>query len=171
MDETPIKAGRKTQGRMRAAYFWPLYGEADEISFTYAATRARAHIEATLAEHFAGVLLTNGYAAYARFAETRAYITHAQCWAHTRRGFERALEADPQAKQALGLIATLYRQEAWIRERTLEGPDKLAARVKYCEPSVCAFWQWCDAQCQRLDLDTPSVDEGAALCARTPRRP
>lgn len=93
MDETPIKAGRKAKGKMREAYFWPLYGDAEEISFTYAATRARAHIEATLAEHFAGVLLTDGYATYARFAEARAPITHAQCWAHTRRGFERALDS------------------------------------------------------------------------------
>ncbi|NIR32269.1 MAG: transposase, partial [Gammaproteobacteria bacterium] len=35
MDETPIKAGRKAKGQMRQAYFWPLYGEADEVSFTY----------------------------------------------------------------------------------------------------------------------------------------
>ena len=30
MDETPIKAGRAAPGKMKAAYFWPVYGEQDE---------------------------------------------------------------------------------------------------------------------------------------------
>ena len=30
MDETPIKAGRAGPGKMKAAYFWPVYGEQDE---------------------------------------------------------------------------------------------------------------------------------------------
>ena len=153
MDETPIKAGRKAKGKMREAYFWPLYGDHDEISFTYAANRGKAHIEKTLAEHFQGVLLTDGYAAYARYAQTRPQITHAQCWSHLRRAFEKALDSDPGAEQALLLIADLYKQEAWIREKRLEGPDKLAARVQHGEPRVRGFWRWCDQQCQRPDLE------------------
>ena len=35
MDETPIKAGPTGTGKMKAAYFWPVYGEQDEISFLY----------------------------------------------------------------------------------------------------------------------------------------
>ncbi len=34
MDETPIKAGRKKKGKMRIAYFWPIYGDRDEVCFT-----------------------------------------------------------------------------------------------------------------------------------------
>ena len=33
MDETPIKAGRKAKGKMKTGYFWPVYGERDEVSF------------------------------------------------------------------------------------------------------------------------------------------
>ncbi len=153
MDETPIKAGRAGPGQLNASYFWPLYGDADEISFTFAATRGRNHIEKTLAEHFQGVLVTDGYAAYARYAQARPGVTHAQCWAHTRRGFERALDSDPQAQHALALIGELYRAEAGIRDRQLDGPAKLAARTEQCEPAVRAFWHWCDNQCQRLDLE------------------
>lgn len=153
MDETPIKAGRKSPGKLQAAYFWPLYGDSDEISFTYAATRARRHIDATLADHFQGVLVTDGYSAYARYAQATPGVTHAQCWVHMRRGFERAREHDPQAEAGLALIAKLYKQEAWIREKKLEGPDKQKARTRYCEPVARAFWQWCEQQCQRLDLE------------------
>lgn len=153
MDETPIKAGRQGQGKLHTGYFWPLYGEDDELSFTFAPTRARHHIDQTLADHFQGVLLTDGYAAYARYARGKSGVTHAQCWAHTRRGFERALDSNPQAHDGLSLIAELYRHEAWIREKNLEGPDKQKARAQRCEPAVRAFWQWCDRQCQRLDIE------------------
>lgn len=153
MDETPIKAGRAGGGKLKASYFWPLYGDADEISFTFAATRARSHIEATLADHFTGTLITDGYAAYARYADNRPGVTHAQCWAHARRYFERALDSDPQAQHALALIGEIYRVEAEIRDKRLEGPAKQTARSQHSEPAVRAFWQWCDAQCQRLDLE------------------
>ncbi|MGB7755494.1 MAG: IS66 family transposase, partial [Salinisphaera sp.] len=153
MDETPIKAGHKTKGKLESGYFWPLYGDADEISFTFSPSRGRQHIEDTLAEHFTGTLVTDGYAAYARYAEARPGVTHAQCWAHARRGFERALDSDPQAQHALALIGELYKAEADIRERRLEGSAKLAARTRACEPAVRAFWRWCDNQCQRLDLE------------------
>ena len=153
MDETPIKAGRAGPGKLKTAYFWPLYGDADEISFTFSPSRGRKHIEDTLAEYFTGTLVTDGYAAYARYAKARPGVTHAQCWAHTRRGFERALDSDPQAQHALALIGELYKAEADIRQRQLTGPDKQAARTQYSEPAVRAFWRWCDQQCQRLDLE------------------
>src|SRR5947207_474859 len=35
MDETPIKAGQSGAGKMKQAYFWPVYGERDEICFLY----------------------------------------------------------------------------------------------------------------------------------------
>ncbi len=31
MDETPIKAGKSGHGKMKPGYFWPVYGEADEV--------------------------------------------------------------------------------------------------------------------------------------------
>lgn len=136
MNETPIKAGRAGGGKLNTAYFCPLYGDVDEISFTFAATRARRHIEATLAEHFTGTLITDGYAAYARYADNRPSMTHAQCWAHARRYFERALDSDPQAQHALALIGAIYRVEAEFRQRPLEGPAKRAARAEHSEPAV-----------------------------------
>jgi transposase len=40
MDETPIRAGRKSKGKMRTAYYWPMYGDRDEVVFPHAASRA-----------------------------------------------------------------------------------------------------------------------------------
>ncbi|MCG5539500.1 IS66 family transposase [Halorhodospira sp. 9622] len=153
MDETPIKAGRKGPGKMHQGYFWPLYGESDEICFTFSPSRGGAHIERTLAGRFHGVLLTDGYAAYERYAAGQPQIIHAQCWSHMRRQFERALDSDPAAREALEQIAALYDREQSIRARGLHGEDKRQARQEQCAALVRDFWQWCDAQLQRMDLE------------------
>ncbi|WP_373890125.1 transposase [Massilia sp. DJPM01] len=38
-DETSIKAGRAGPGKMKAAYFWPVVSEQDEICFLYQPSR------------------------------------------------------------------------------------------------------------------------------------
>jgi hypothetical protein len=102
---------------------------------------------------FRGVLLRDGYEAYAAYAKRKAGVIHAECWAHCRRGFERAKEAEPAATaEALALIGALYRHEEIIRERELAGEKKLAYRTEHSEPTVHAFWAWCDWQCHRPDL-------------------
>ena len=106
-----------------------------------------------LGESFSGTLVSDGYEAYARYAQQNTLVTHAECWAHTRRYFERAKDADPEtAAQALELIGELYRIEAHIRDKKLTDAAKLKYRSEHSEPAVQAFWQWCDKQCQRHDL-------------------
>ena len=66
MDETPIKAGRKKKGKMHQAYFWPIYGEEDEVCFTFSPSRGMKHIVEQLGD-FDGKLLTDGYSAYEKY--------------------------------------------------------------------------------------------------------
>jgi len=162
MDETPIKAGRKKKGKMRQAYFWPIYGDADEMVFHYAPSRAHSHVQAFLGD-FNGTLLSDGYEAYAAYARKKDGVTHAQCWSHCRRKFENAQNSDSSAsEEALALIGVLYRHEQIIRDRQLEGERKLAYRTQHSEPVVTAFWAWCDKQCHRPDL-LPSSPLAKAL--------
>ena len=79
MDETPVKAGKKSKGKMKQSYFWPIYGEEDEIIFTFSESRGKQHIIDTLKTEFRGTLVTDGYAAYSRYAEKTEGVTHAQC--------------------------------------------------------------------------------------------
>jgi transposase len=83
MDETPIKAGRGEPGKMKAAYFWPVYGEGDEVCFAFFESRRAEHVPQALGltPGEGAVLLSDGYAAYTRYA-AKTGITHAQCWAH-----------------------------------------------------------------------------------------
>jgi transposase len=151
MDETPIKAGRSGKGKMKATWYWPVYGEDDEICFTWSASRGSAHIVQQL-KGFEGVLLSDGYAAYDHYAKNKPRITQAQCWAHTRRYFERASRNDPVAQEALTLIGGLYRVEQRIRDKHLEGQAKLDYRSRHALPIVEAFFAWCHSQRQRMDL-------------------
>ena len=48
MDETPIKAGPTGTGKMKVAYFWPAYGEQDEICFLYYPRGAGRHVQEAL---------------------------------------------------------------------------------------------------------------------------
>jgi transposase len=170
MDETPIKAGREKPGKMRQAYFWPLYGEDDEVVFHYAATRSHECVPRFLGSGFAGTLISDGYEAYARYAGKHPTVTHAGCWAHCRRHFEQAAEAEPQAvAEALALIGALYRHEQLIRERDLDRQATLAYRTAHSEPLVNTFWRWCEDQCQRADL-VPSNPLAKALKYARARR-
>ena len=97
------------------------------------------------------------------FAARESEVTHAQCWAHTRRGFEKAQDMEPDAvAENPDAGGELYRHEEHIRETGLSGEEKRAYRQAKSAPLVALFWRWCDQQCQRLDL-TPSNPLSKAL--------
>jgi len=149
MDETPIKAGRdRAKAKMAQGWYWPIFGEAGEISFTFSSSRGARHIHEQLKD-FTGTLISDGYSAYRRFAEATHGVTHAQCWAHTRRAFIEAEASEPEGTAtALGYIGVLYEHEAAIRDRRL-APDKaLAYRAEHSKPVVDALFAWVHEQRQ-----------------------
>jgi transposase len=89
MDETPIKAGRAGHGKMQTGYFWPIYGEHDEVCFPFHASRSADFVCQALGIKpvVNAVLVTDGYAAYEQYAE-KTGIHHARCWAqYPKSGF------------------------------------------------------------------------------------
>ena len=139
---------------MKTAYFWPLYGEHDEVCFPYRPNRNHEHVASLLGGRPAPgtVLHTDGYAAYESYAKA-AKITHAQCWAHARRELFEATEAEPErAKLALEHIAGIYAVEDRIRERGLLGDPKREERVLEARPRVEAFFTFIDEQFAELGL-------------------
>lgn len=151
MDETPIKAGRKSKGKLRHGWLWPVYGEDDEICFTYSSSRGAVHLESVL-KGFEGVLLTDGYAAYDKFARNKP-ITQAQCWVHARRYFVKAENIEPKSvAEALNQIGALYQIEKSIQAKKWPPDKKRAYREKHSTPIVNDFFAWCRNQQQRIDL-------------------
>jgi transposase len=153
MDETPIKAGRSGHGKMKTGYFWPIYGEHDEVCFPFFPSRGSEHVRTALGLLSPGhVLLTDGYAAYEKYAK-KLEIAHAQCWVHCRRTFFEALQADPDAiEEALKQIAALYKIEDQIKEQNLAGERKRQHRLTHSKPKVEAFFDWIDRQFERQGL-------------------
>ena len=89
-----------------------------------------------------GVLLTDGYTAYARYTQ-KTGLTHAQCWAHTRRKLFEAKEAEPvAAARGLDFIGGLYAVEERIREQKLNVAWKLDYRLIHAQPIVEQFFAW-----------------------------
>lgn len=156
MDEVPIKAGRKQKGKMQQTWYWPIYGDHHEIDFTWSKSRGRQHVLDQL-KGFEGTLLTDGYAAYSKgVAQLNAQehtIHHANCWAHCRRTFEKALKMEPlEAQVALDFIAALYKHEAHIRDKDLDEQQALSYRHKHSEPVIHDFFAWVYQQRQRTDF-------------------
>jgi transposase len=161
MDETPVKAGRSEHGRMKTAYFWPVYGELDEICFPYFPSREGENVGRILGEkHPPGaVLLTDGYGVYASYAK-QVGLTRAQCWSHARREVFEAESSDPDgAREGLRRIAAIYAIEEEIRDRQLTGEAKRLHRLTHSKPHVEAFFDWVDRKLEQHGLapSTPFI--------------
>lgn len=147
MDETPIKAGHKKRpapqrGAMKTGYFWPIYGDRDEIAFPFAPTRGSEVVREVLKE-YCGVLVTDGYRVYELYAGTVNRIVHAQCWAHARRHFEEAESAEPKrCREALEIIGELYALEQAMKAKALPSEMALAYRGEHVKAVVDRFFTW-----------------------------
>jgi hypothetical protein len=171
MDETPIKAGRAGPGKLKAAYFWPVYGELDEVCFPFFESRRIEHVEQALGltPVERGVLLTDGYTAYEHYTK-KTGLTHAQCWAHTRRKLFEAQDIEPEAAaRGLDFIGGLYAVEERIRDQKLSAARKLDYRLMYAKPIVEQFFAWVTQQFEALGL-LPSNPLTKALAYARERR-
>jgi|688.fasta_scaffold157035_3 transposase len=153
VDETPIKAGREEAGKMRTAYFWPVYGEGDEICFAFFESRRHEHVHHLLGQQGppGAVILSDGYGAYQRYVH-KTGATQARCWVHCRRNFNEALGVEPEAASwALRQIQRLYEVERQAREQCKAQPKTRRetlrkARHDHARPLVQAFFEWVEAR-------------------------
>jgi transposase len=147
MDETPLKAGRKkgkppNRGKMATGYFWPVYGDKDEVCFHFAPTRSHAVVPDLLAD-FHGTLVSDGYGAYDKHASRSATVRHAACWVHARRYFDKALDSDRvTASEALDRIGHLYEVERELGRGVPQPQKVMAQRAVQSKPLVEDFFEW-----------------------------
>lgn len=124
VDETKAPVLDPGRGRTKSGYFWAVAQDQrgwagtdpPAVAYTYAPGRGADHA-ATLLKDFAGVLQTDGYAAYKTLASRRNDVILAHCWAHVRRKFFDLAKGGsaPAADRVLGLIGVLYGIEQAIR--------------------------------------------------------
>ncbi len=163
MDETPIKAGRREKGKMNTAYFWPVFAE-QEVAFVYSSTRGHRVVAEVLGKG-CKKLLSDGYSAYERYAETRSELVHAECWAHVRRKFFDAREhSPPEAERALAYIGELFEIERGLSNVSAE--EILTIRRERSLPIVQCFFEFLDTQWFEQMVDKTSLLGKAIAYAR-----
>ncbi|RKX28427.1 MAG: hypothetical protein DRP71_17375 [Verrucomicrobia bacterium] len=124
---------------MKTGYFWPVYGDRDEIAFPFAPTRGH-RVVVDLLEGYANTLVTDGYGAYEKYAERTNGLVHGQCWAHARRKFVEAEGSEPElCGRVLDRITMLYEHEATIGD--WEDAKRQAYRGEHAKPVVDAIFE------------------------------
>lgn len=136
-DDTPVKVRDRALPHTRKGRIWPYTGDRDHpaVVYDYTATRERAGPERFL-KNYRGYLQADAYAAYdAFFADPKRGMTEVACWAHARRHFHKALEADPsRMRTVLLLIAQLYSVEKRAREGGLREDELKLLREHGAKP-------------------------------------
>jgi transposase len=146
MDETPIKAGREP-GKMKQGYFWPVYGEKDEVAFLFYPTRGHRVAHEILGTSFSGVLLSDDYGAYKAYAAQMTQVIQALCWSHTRRSFLDAAQVEPErVDEAIRQIRALYHKDAIAKNAGFSDEKLLLYRREEMAPLVDTFFDWLVAQ-------------------------
>ncbi len=136
MDETRVQVlnepGRAAQAQ---SFMWVLRSTMPTcaaVLFHYEPTRSGA-VAQELLRDFSGALMVDGYAGYNAVCQKNT-IVRLGCWAHARRKFVVAQQAQPikktgKADQALAYIQQLYRIEQDIKEKSSH--EKLIVRQQH----------------------------------------
>jgi transposase len=113
-DETPLAcadpdAGKGTTSR---GYMWLISCPGGDVVFDWRLSRRHAELTSLVKGFKAGVLQSDGYAAYLEYAKEHPELAHVGCWTHARRRFVEAQAEAPKAvRVVLKLIGRLYRLE------------------------------------------------------------
>ena len=130
-------------------YMWVYAGLSQEAPFhpivLYDFTSGRgAEYPSSFLETFEGYLQTDAYSGYLPFVKTHENVISLGCWAHVRRKFFDALEANPHsiAKEMLDKIALLYALEKKMKEEQLSLADIALERQKKAAPILEEIYKW-----------------------------
>ena len=113
-DETPMRCHDPDldRGQTVQGWMWVVSRPGGDVVFAW--RLSRRHDEVTsLLDGFQGLLQSDGYEAYPKFARTHPGVTWLGCWAHARRQFcDAAGEAPGRVGFVLRLIGHLYHCES-----------------------------------------------------------
>jgi len=143
VDETPIPVlDKQKKGKTHQGYHWIYHSPMEKmVLFDYNTGRSREGPKKLL-ENFKGYLQTDGYKVYDIFAKQQD-ITHVNCMAHARRGFEKALDYDKQkAEHAMEIFQKLYAIERNAREQNLTPEQRHTLRLDESLPLLNELGKW-----------------------------
>ena len=139
VDETPVKCNDpdEKRGGTTQGYLWVMSRPGGDVVFDWRLSRRHGELTHLLTEDYRGILQSDGYEAYASYAETRPEVTWVTCWAHARRKYFEAQAESPKAvRVALKLIARLYRLEREWDEGAVEPERRSVLRKTHFARSL-----------------------------------
>lgn len=161
MDETPMPTlrarTRENKGKQaKKNYIWTSTGE-DKINkaknseqglvivvYFYTQGRGSKHAKEFL-EGYEGFLQVDEYSGYSpAIKASKNKIIRVGCWAHARRGFEKASVVNPESKaiEMMDLIGKLYELEREFQEKQLTIEQIKEERQQRSKPILTEIKQW-----------------------------
>ena len=132
IDETPVRCNdpsEKSSGTTQT-YLWVMGTPGGDVVFTHKPSRAHEHAAALLGENYRGILQSDAYACYQKYARSHDGVIALGCFAHARRKFFEAQSENPKfTRVVLKLIARLYRFESEWNEQGA-GLDHVRAHLR-----------------------------------------
>jgi transposase len=165
MDETVVQVlSEPNKTAQSNSYMWVLRSTlptSSAVLFRYEPTRS-GDVAKELLRDFTGALMVDGYEGY-NAACIKNDTTRLGCWAHARRKFIEAQQAQPKGKtgksdQALAYIQQLYRVEQFISDKTSD--EKYQARQQQSQPILDKLKYWLDKSVSQVP---PKTALGKAL--------
>jgi len=147
-DDTPVNVLDRKLDRTRTGRFWVYVGDRAHpcTVFTYTPTRNRDGPREFL-KNWSGYLQADAFGGYDGIYAGAAggQVTEVACWAHARRKFYDARNADAAVStQALAYIRLLYDVEDAAKE--LAAPDRQRLRREKSVPRLSQFKDWLESQ-------------------------
>ena len=170
IDETTVQVLQEPgRDNTTVSYVWVARGgppETPALVYRYEPSRG-AWVPADIIGDYQGYVQTDGYQGYERPC-SRPGIVHVGCWAHLRRAFKDAADAQGKvssragtAHQALAYIAKLYRIESELSDYREPDPDRfLAERRARAQPVLDKMLGWLR---QKQNQVPPSMAVGKAI--------
>ena len=161
MDETVVQVlQEKDKSPTSQSYMWVQAGGKPGqkvVLFDYDPSRAGS-VPRRLLQDYAGYLISDAYAGYAQFDQSKDII-RLGCWAHVRRRFMDAIKVQPKGKrgranEAVELIGKLYGIERDTREYS--DAERYQSRQQYSVPLLDQLKCW-------LATTRPEVTPKSAL--------
>ena len=167
VDETPIRVlDKNVKGKTHQGYYWvynsPLQ---DAVLYDYPKGRGREG-PGEMLKGFKGYIQSDGYKVYDWFGK-KPEITLLNCWAHTRRYFEKSKDYDRiKAAFVLTEIQKLYKIERFARNTQLTAAERKILRLDHALPILNDLGKWMTEQVKNT---LPKSPLGKALNYTIPR--
>lgn len=138
----------------RHGHFWVVIAPERHVLFAYTAKHDGAAVDSLL-DGYQGYLVADAHAVFDHLYK-RGTVIEVACWAHARRYWFKALDADPdRAQKALALIGGLFQVERTIATATAD--KRLQTRRAESKAIVDRFFAFCAEEQGRVLDETPSA--------------